>query len=91
MSSKPLKPEEIAAIIAVYYACHGDIHAHQPEELIRNKFTKTLRSYAKKILEETAKRPELFIQKHKNKNVTYSITLNGIKLLEDMNIIPRRH
>jgi len=90
MSSRPLKPEEIAAITAVYYACKGDTHAHQPIPLIRNKFAKSLRPYAKEILEKAARRPEQYIQKRKNKDVTYSITLNGIKLLEDMNIIPRR-
>lgn len=90
MSSKPLRPEEIAAIVAVYYACGGDIHAHQSVPHIRNKFDKYFRPFAKRILEKVARRPERYIQRHRNKNLTYSITLNGIKLLEDMNIVHRR-
>jgi len=90
MSSKPLKPEEIATILAVYDACAGSTHAHQPIERIRNKFAKGLRPYAKELLEKVTRRPEVYIQRQKNKNVTYSIALNGIILLEDMNIIPRR-
>ena len=90
MTERPLKPEEIAAIMAAYDACGGDIHAHQPVERIRRKFRKELRQYAKKCLEKAARHPERYIQKHTNKNVTYSITLAGIRLLEDMNIIPRK-
>jgi len=90
MSAKPLKSEEIAAIAAVYYACGGSIKAHQPLQFIRNKFEKSFRPYAKEILEKVVRRPEQYVQKHKNREVTYSITLNGIKLLEDMNIIPRK-
>ena len=90
MSARPLKPGEITAIVALYYACGGDIHAHQPIERIKAKFTKDVRQYAKRLLEKTARHPERYVQKHTNKNVTYSITLAGIRLLEDMNIIPRK-
>jgi len=89
MSAKPLKQAEIATVMAVYHACKGDIHAHQPVQLIRKKFVKDLRDAAKRLLEETARRPERYILKHKNKDTTYSITLNGIRVLEDMNLIPR--
>jgi len=90
MTTKPLRQEEIAAILAIYYACNGSIRAHQPIERIKVKFVKALRPEAKKILEQTAKRPERYILKHKNKTETYAITLNGIKLLEDLGIIPRK-
>jgi len=90
MSSRPLKQEEIVAIFAVWAATGGDIHAHQPIGFIRRKFEKSLKSHAKKILEETARHPEQYIIKHKNRDTTYMITLAGIKVLEDQGMITKR-
>jgi len=90
MSGRPLTEEEKAALVAVYDACGGDIHAHQPIQRIRGKFIKELRPHAKRIVEKLATRPERLIQKHTNREKTYSITLAGIQKLEDLGMISRR-
>lgn len=80
-----LKPEEIATIFAVYEACNRSIHAHQPIQRIQVKMRRDLKKGIKKWVEKVARKPEQYIQKHKDK--TYSITKNGITILRNYSII----
>ena len=82
-----LKPEEIATIYAVYQACDGSTQAHPPIHRIRAKFIKELKENATKWVERVARKPERYIQKHTNGEKTYSITMNGIRLLKELNLI----
>ncbi len=67
MASRTLKQEEVAAVLAVHYACGGDVLEHQPIEHIRSEFTRGPRPEAKRIVERTARHLEQYILKHKNK------------------------
>jgi len=90
MHEGSLSEEEIAALLACYYACDGSTKAHQPLELIRKKFSQPFRDEAKRALEKLARRPERYIVPHRGRTTSYSITMAGIRKLEELGLIPSR-
>ena len=90
VSEKLLSADEIAALLACYYACDGSTKAHQPLELIRKKFSPPFRDEAKRALEKLARRPERYILPHRGRTTSYSITIAGIRKLEELGLIPSR-
>ena len=83
-----MRPEEIAGLIALYYACNGSVHAHVPIERIRRKFSAPYRDEAKRIVEKLSRHPEGFVHIHKGRTISYGITMAGVKKLRDLQLTP---
>ena len=83
---KPLKPEEIAGLMALYYACSRSIHAHVSIPRFRQKLSDLYKDEAKKILEKIRRRG--FVHVHKGREETYGINMAGVKKLKDLGRIP---
>lgn len=88
MSEKPLKDEEIAGLMAVFYSCNGSPSVHVPLEYIRKKLRPPYRDEAKRVVEKLASRPERFVLSHKGRTTSYSITIAGIEALKKLKLIP---
>jgi len=88
MSEKPLTQEQIAVLLALYEATKGSIHAHVPKRAVQAHFRKDLRGFAGEALDELIRHPSRYAIKHPTKGeMTYSITLEGIKKLKEMKLI----
>ena len=81
-----LGPEHIAGLIAIYAAGNGSIKARVPEPAIRKKLHKPYRELCSEILKDLKKHPDGLVYVRRGKSLSYGITMNGIKFLQQKGI-----
>jgi len=86
MSERPLKPEEVAGLIALYDACGGSTKAHVPIEFFRRRLRDPYRGEAKRIMRRLRRRG--FVHVHRGRTESYGVTMMGIDRLREMGLIP---
>ena len=85
MPQRPLKPEEIAGLLALYYACGGSTKAHVPIEFFRRRLREPYRREARRIIKKLRRRG--FVHVHPGRTESYGITKEGIRVLKEMKLI----
>jgi len=89
MPSRPLGPEHIAGLVAIYDACGRSIYGHVPIEAIRHNLKDPFREMCKEIIKDLKKHPDGLISIKKGRNQSYGITMAGINALKQEGIVLR--
>ena len=85
--SKALTQDEVALLVALYEETDGGLSGRCSEGRIIRHFPKHFRGFAKKTLKKLARHPEGYITRKPGRETTYSLTINGINKLKELEII----
>jgi len=88
MSQPELPDEIIAGLLALYDACDCSTHARVQKTFWRRNFSSEYEKQANTIIKKCCSNPEGLVRRIPGRNMTYGITMAGVRALRRVRAIP---
>jgi len=88
MSGSELPAEIIAGLLALYDACDKSTHARVQKRNWKRNFSAEYSKESNKIIKKCYTNPEGFVRRIPGRNMTYGITMAGVRVLKRARAIP---
>ena len=88
MTLPELPAEIIAGLLALYDACGGSIGGRVQKRHWKRNFSSDYSGQADKIIKKCSNNPEGYVRRKPGRNMTYRISMVGIKALKNARAIP---